>query len=87
MVTYFQVINRLLTDIPGIMIALLAHGDYCDDYNYVSKWVDFTNDADTLCRFVNEVHPTCGEDIPECYELVLHQVSYRYSGEASSKYA
>ena len=54
---------------------MLAHGDYCDKNNYITKWVDFTNDEKSLCKFVNGVSSTGGGDWEECYELVLHQVS------------
>ena len=70
----FQVIDRLLKDIPDIRISVLAHGDYCDKHNYVTKWVDFSNDSKALCKFVKEVGPTGGGDTPECYELALYQV-------------
>ncbi len=69
-----EVVKRLLGDIPTIKICVLAHGDYCDKSNYVTKWVDFTNDVNKLCKFVNSVKSTGGGDWEECYELVLHQV-------------
>ena len=53
---------------------MIAHGDYCDKANYVTKWIDFSNDSDSLCKFVRDVKPTGGGDFPECYELVLYQV-------------
>ncbi len=33
--------------------------------------MDFSNDADQLCKFVGAVKKTSGGDSPECYELVL----------------
>ncbi len=63
-------------------IAVLAHGDYCDKSNYITKWVDFTHDKAALCKFVNGVSSTGGGDWEECYELVLHQVG-SLDGEAS----
>ncbi len=33
--------------------------------------MDFSNDADQLCKFVGAVKKTSGGDEPECYELVL----------------
>ncbi|CAH1269974.1 Hypp4267 [Branchiostoma lanceolatum] len=70
-----DIIRRLHADIPGIRIAIFAHGDYQDaDSTYVTKWVDFTTDADKLCEFVRTVQNTCGYDGDECYELVLRQV-------------
>jgi hypothetical protein len=38
----------------------------------VLKRIDFSNDANRLCKFVEEVKGTGGGDEPECYELVLH---------------
>ncbi|XP_035678540.1 uncharacterized protein LOC118417194 [Branchiostoma floridae] len=70
-----DIIRRLHADIPGIRIAIFAHGDYQDAAStYVTKWVDFTTDADKLCEFVRTVENTHGYDGDECYELVLRQV-------------
>ena len=64
---------------------MLAHGDYCDKNNYITKWVDFTNDEKSLCKFVNGVSSTGGGDWEECYELVLHQVSLLQIGNDTEK--
>ncbi|XP_061170107.1 uncharacterized protein LOC133179344 [Saccostrea echinata] len=70
-----EMIQRLQTDIPGIRIAVFAHGDYCDrDSSYVTKYVDFSTDLNELCNWVKSVGSTGGGDSDECYELVLHQV-------------
>ena len=69
-----DIINRLFADIPGLRVAVFAHGDYCDHSNYVTKFVDFTNDVNKLCHFVETVKSTGGGDWEECYELVLRQV-------------
>ncbi|KAH9509178.1 hypothetical protein Btru_049308 [Bulinus truncatus] len=69
-----DMIQRLQADIPGIRIAVMAHGDYCDTDTYVTKWIDFTTDVVKLCDFVRTVEKTGGGDAPECYELVLRQV-------------
>lgn len=74
-----EVINRLFKDIPMLKIAVFAHGDYCDKANYVTKYVDFTNDAKKLCHFVETVKSTGGGDWEECYELVLRQARERLS--------
>ena len=58
-------VTRLLADVPNIRIALIAHGDYCDYNNYVTKIVDFTNDVSTLVEFANGVERTSGGDCPE----------------------
>ena len=67
-------VNRLLNEIPGIRIGIIAHGDYCDEKDaYVTKIFDLSGDVDEICNFVQNVEPTFGGDAPECYELVLHQ--------------
>jgi len=69
-----ETLKRLHNKIPGIRIALIAHGDYCDEgRTYVTKIMDFTTDIDELVRFAMHVGATDGGDLPECYELVLHQ--------------
>ena len=67
-------VSRLLNEIPGIRIGIIAHGDYCDEgTTYVTKILDLSGDVDKICEFVQNVEPTGGGDAPECYELVLHQ--------------
>lgn len=50
--------KRLQQEIPGIQIAIIAHGDYCDSGNYVTKIMDFTNNTQQLCTFVEKVGAT-----------------------------
>ena len=57
--------TRLIQEISNIRIAIMAHGDYCDYNKYVVKYQDFTNDVDTLVKFVGEVDRTGGGDSPE----------------------
>jgi hypothetical protein len=67
-------VSRLMKEVPGIRIGIIAHGDYCDAGNtYVTKALDLTDDEGAVCRFVERVGPTGGGDAPECYELVLHE--------------
>ena len=68
-----EAIRRLRREVPGIRLAIIAHGDYCDAANYVTKIQDFSQDEDTLCRFVETVSATGGGDADECYELVLRE--------------
>lgn len=63
--------QRLQADIPGIRIAVIAHGDYCDADKYIVKWIDYGASLPELCDFVENVERTGGGDGPECYELVL----------------
>ncbi|KAB8319330.1 VWA domain-containing protein [Tolypothrix campylonemoides VB511288] len=67
-------VTRLLDEIPGIRIGIVAHGDYCDaGSTYVTKHMDLSGNVDTICNFVQTVEATGGGDAPECYELVLHE--------------
>ncbi|WAR25117.1 YR811-like protein [Mya arenaria] len=69
-----DLIQRLQGDIPGIRIAIIAHGDYCDEHSsYLIKWIDFGSALPELCEFVKGVGRTGGGDGPECYELVLQR--------------
>jgi len=79
-------ITRLLDEIPGIRIGIIAHGDYCDaKTTYVIKTLDLSGDVDTICNFVQNVEATGGGDAPECYELVLHQAQFFSWTESSNK--
>ena len=62
-----DMVQRLKSDIPGIRIALFAHGDYYqpdfDNKNpYVSRHVDFTDDVPKLCTFIKDATPTNGNN-------------------------
>ena len=81
-----EMVMDLKRDIPGIRIAIFAHGDYCDARKtYVTKYVDFTNDANSLCSFVRDVGATFGGDEPECYELVMREVQENLSWSPGSQ--
>ena len=73
-----ETVSRLLNEIPGIRIAVFAHGDYQDKgETYDTKWVDFSSDKKKICNFIKNVSSTCGYDSDECYELVLRQVNFQ----------
>ena len=79
-------ISRLLDEIPGIRIGIIAHGDYCDaGSTYVTKHLGLSGDVDKICDFVQNVAPTGGGDAPECYELVLHEAQSLEWGATSTK--
>lgn len=80
-----DMIQRLQADIPGIKMAVFAHGDYCDTDIYVTKWTDLTDNIVELCNFVKNVEQTAGGDEPECYELVLRQVRTELSWTPGSR--
>ena len=70
-----ETIKRLFKDIPDLRIAIIAHGDYCDEGStYVTKTLDFSSNQQKICNFVENVGATGGGDAPECYELVLNEV-------------
>jgi hypothetical protein len=80
-------ISRLLDEIPGIRIGIIAHGDYCDaNTSYIIKKLDLSGDLDLICDFVQNVEATGGGDAPECYELVLHEAQSLswYSSESKT---
>ncbi|XP_045195672.2 uncharacterized protein LOC123551071 [Mercenaria mercenaria] len=77
--------QRLQADIPGIKMAVFAHGDYCDRQNYITKFVDFTDDVAKLVDFTQNVSATGGGDSDECYELVLHEVRTKLSWTPGSQ--
>lgn len=79
-------ITRLKRDIPGIRMAVIAHGDYIDkNTTYITKICDFTEDAAMLCKFVNDVQCTMGGDFDECYELVLREAQTKLSWKKDSE--
>ncbi|CAH3174471.1 unnamed protein product [Porites evermanni] len=81
-----QTATRLFREIPGIRIAVFAHGDYQDKpETYDTKWVDFTSDKKKVCDFIKNVSSTCGFDSDECYELVLRQVREELSWTPDSQ--
>jgi hypothetical protein len=79
-------VSRLLDEIPGIRIGIIAHGDYCDaKETYVIKKLDLSGDVDRICDFVQNVEATGGGDAPECYELVLHETQALSWSSSDSK--
>ena len=82
-----EVIARLFTDIPGLRIAVFAHGDYCDADTYITRFEDLTTDQKKLCDFVKNVPGTGGGDWEECYELVLREVRTELSWQPGTQRA
>lgn len=80
-----DLVQRLQSDIPGIRVAVIAHGDYCDVSTYVVKWIDFGASLPEICDFVKNVQSTGGGDGPECYELVLQRAREVLSWTPGSK--
>ena len=83
-----EMVQSLKDKIPGIRIAIYAHGDYCDaGKTYVTKYLDFSNNNNTICNFVSTVGKTGGGDAPECYELVMREVQENLSWSPNSQKA
>ncbi|ELU05406.1 hypothetical protein CAPTEDRAFT_205460 [Capitella teleta] len=78
-------ITRLLESIPDIRIGIMAHGDYCDYRNYVTKHIDLTTNINALVEFVETVGSTGGGDAPECYEWALRKAQGLDWAEDSAK--
>jgi len=69
-----ETISRLIRSVSNIQIAVIAHGDYCDENStYLLKMKDFTNSEKELCDFINNVGHTGGGDFEEAYEYVLNK--------------
>jgi len=68
-----KIATKLFDEIPGLRLAMIAHGDYCDEEKTITT-LDFTNDRDVVKKFIQDAPITYGGDYPECYELVLHNV-------------
>jgi len=67
-----KVSAKLFDQIPGLRLAIIAHGDYCDGEDTINI-LDFTNDKESIKKFIKDAPDTSGGDYPECYELVLHR--------------
>lgn len=67
-----ETVRVLFDEIPGIRIAVISHGDYCDGPGFMTVQ-DFSENRDALCRFVKNAPQTGGGDSPEAYEAVLHR--------------
>ena len=81
-----EMVQELRQKIPGIRIAIFAHGDYCcAGRTYVTTHFDFSSSADSLCNFVSGVTRTWGDDAPECYELVLREVQEKLSWSSNAQ--
>ena len=66
-------IQKLHAKIPGVRIAIFAHGDYCK-IPYTTKHIDFSTNVHDLCEWINSNKMTAGRDVDAYYELVLKEV-------------
>jgi hypothetical protein len=65
------VCEQMIEDIPGLKVAMIAHGDYCDGDNCMNV-LNLTDEKEKIFKFIREAPDTNGGDAPECYELALH---------------
>jgi hypothetical protein len=74
-----DLLKTLFAKVPGIRLAVLAHGDYGD--TWVTKSIDLTTNQAALIEFVNSVKSsaTSNTDWAECYELVLREAHTRFT--------
>ena len=63
-----DMVQKLKSDIPGIKIALFAHGDYYqpsfdNKSPYVTRNIDFSDNVPKLCKFIKDAIPTNGKKL------------------------
>ena len=81
-----EIVTRLFKEIPGLRVDVIAHGDYCDEGStYLTRVFELNRDVTALCRFVDDVIPTGGGDLPEAYEYVLRQARGLQWSKADSR--
>jgi len=76
-----EIVSRLLSDVRGIRIGIIAFGDYAQikEEPYVIQIKDFSTDVDDIVAFVLSVDQTFGGDWEEAYELALRQARTEFS--------
>jgi len=84
-----EIVSKLLEDIQGIRIGIIALGDYeqTKPEPYVIKIKDFTTDVDEIVSFIFGVEPTYGGDWEEAYELALKKARTKFSWSPGFKKA
>ncbi|KAK3103934.1 hypothetical protein FSP39_023015 [Pinctada imbricata] len=71
-----ELVPKLQSEVPGIRLAFIAHGDYYDlkQDRYLIKWLDFGASVEETVKFFENLNITHGGDADECYELALRKV-------------
>ncbi|MDO8558886.1 MAG: hypothetical protein Q7R84_00995 [bacterium] len=78
-------LTTLFKEIPDLRVGIGANGDYCDEgRTYVTSRHDLSKSIHDLCQFIRNLENTNGGDLPECYELVLHEAR-KYSWSHSAR--
>eukprot|EP00727_Mastigamoeba_balamuthi_P005419 m51a1_g1497 hypothetical protein (523) ;mRNA; r:328832-330607 len=65
-----ETVRTVLERVPQSSVAVVAHGDYCDET--VIRKLDFTTDPEEITTFVCGLQPAGGGPTPEAYEWSLH---------------
>lgn len=82
-----EMIRKLKSDIPGIKMGVIAHGDYDTDHTYVIKHENLTDNVERLCQFVQNAQGTGGghaRNLDEAYELSLHYTRCKMDWRSNS---
>ncbi|CAG2207283.1 unnamed protein product [Mytilus edulis] len=75
-----DMIQRLQADIPGIRMAVFAHGDYCDKHNYITKHIDFSTNVAELCTWLSWT-PGSKRALVMIGDADPHEPGYKYDGK------
>lgn len=85
-----QVVTDMISQNPGLMIKVVAFGDYCDmatptDFGTAYQESQLTNNVKELVKFIEEASNTSGGDTDEFYELVIRKISNETPWREGSK--
>ena len=70
-----EMMRKLRSDIPGIRMGVIAHGDYDTNHTYIIQYENLTDNVERLCNFVQNARGTgagFAGNADEAYELSLH---------------
>ncbi|XP_053392386.1 uncharacterized protein LOC128555051 [Mercenaria mercenaria] len=82
-----EMMRKLKSDIPGIRMGVIAHGDYDTGHTYIIKYENLTDDVERLCRFVQNAQGTgagFAGNSDEAYELALYYTRCKISWRQNS---
>lgn len=79
-----ELVPKLLSQNPNLMISIVAFGDYCDsitrsydvngNFGPAYQVIGLSNNTNELIDFINKAENTSGGDSDEFYELVLQKI-------------
>eukprot|EP00012_Vannella_robusta_P005906 CAMPEP_0206195448 /NCGR_PEP_ID=MMETSP0166-20121206/7841_1 /ASSEMBLY_ACC=CAM_ASM_000260 /TAXON_ID=95228 /ORGANISM="Vannella robusta, Strain DIVA3 518/3/11/1/6" /LENGTH=350 /DNA_ID=CAMNT_0053612699 /DNA_START=956 /DNA_END=2005 /DNA_ORIENTATION=- len=79
-----EITNRLFDSVTGLRIAIIAHGDYCDNSNSVFQVKPLSDNKDELMKWIETAKLGGGGDAPENYEQVLEYCTTEMNWTAGS---